>query len=78
MLWYLPLNLEQDVGYDTSPFYIWREIFNVEAKVALVHLFHVYNMNEINQLHRLPRELVESPSFEIFKSHQDMVIGNLL
>lgn len=27
--------------------------------------------------HRLPRELVEPPSLEIFKSYQDMVMGNL-
>ena len=28
--------------------------------------------------HRLPREVVESPFFEIFKSHLDMVLGNRL
>ena len=28
--------------------------------------------------HRLPREAVESPSLEIFKSHLDMVLGNRL
>ena len=28
--------------------------------------------------HRLPREVVESPSLEIFKSHLDMVLGNQL
>ncbi|KFV87623.1 hypothetical protein N308_00210, partial [Struthio camelus australis] len=27
---------------------------------------------------RLPREAVESPSLEIFKSHLDTVLGNLL
>ena len=26
--------------------------------------------------HRLPRELVESPSLEIVKSHLDMVLGS--
>ncbi|KFV81130.1 hypothetical protein N308_05494, partial [Struthio camelus australis] len=28
--------------------------------------------------HRLPREAVESPSLEIFQSHLDMVLGNVL
>ena len=28
--------------------------------------------------HRLPREAVESPSLEIFRSHLDMVLGNQL
>ena len=28
--------------------------------------------------HRLPREVVESPSLEIFKSHLDTVLGNRL
>jgi len=28
--------------------------------------------------HRLPREAVESPSLEIFKSHLDVVPGNQL
>ncbi|KFV80513.1 hypothetical protein N308_01192, partial [Struthio camelus australis] len=27
---------------------------------------------------RLPRQAVESPSLEIFKSHLDMVLGNML
>ena len=28
--------------------------------------------------HKLPREVVESPSLEIFKSHLDTVLGNWL
>ena len=28
--------------------------------------------------HRLPREVVESPSLEIFKSHLDMVLGQVV
>ncbi|KFV78399.1 hypothetical protein N308_05559, partial [Struthio camelus australis] len=28
--------------------------------------------------HRLPREVVESPSLEIFKSHLDTILGNVL
>ncbi|KFV82153.1 hypothetical protein N308_03415, partial [Struthio camelus australis] len=27
---------------------------------------------------RLPREVVESPSLEIFKSHLDTILGNVL
>lgn len=28
--------------------------------------------------HRLPREVVETPFLEIFKSHENMVLGNHL
>ncbi|KFV82909.1 hypothetical protein N308_04394, partial [Struthio camelus australis] len=28
--------------------------------------------------HRLPREAVESPSLEIFKSHLGVILGNML
>ncbi|KFV88637.1 hypothetical protein N308_03532, partial [Struthio camelus australis] len=28
--------------------------------------------------HRLPREAVESPSLEIFKTHLDVILGNML
>ena len=37
---------------------------------------HFFPVRVMEQWHRLPRELVESPSLEIFKSHLDMVLGS--
>ena len=38
---------------------------------------HFFTVRVTEHWHRLPREVVESPSLEIFKSHLDMVLGNL-
>jgi len=39
---------------------------------------HFFTVRVTKPWHRLPREAVESPSLEIFKSHLDMVLGNQL
>ncbi|KAK4828099.1 hypothetical protein QYF61_023461 [Mycteria americana] len=39
---------------------------------------HCFTMSVTEHWHRLPREVVECPSLEIFKSHMDMVPGNWL
>ena len=39
---------------------------------------HFFTVRMTKHWHRLPREVVESPSLEIFKSHLDMVLGNRL
>ena len=38
---------------------------------------HFFTVREVKHWHRLPGEIVESPSLEIFKSHRDMVLGGL-
>ena len=37
---------------------------------------HFFTVRVTEHWHRLPREVVESPSLLIFKSHQDMVLDN--
>ncbi|KFV93350.1 hypothetical protein N327_05099, partial [Fulmarus glacialis] len=37
---------------------------------------HFFIVGVTKHWHRLPREVVESPSLEIFKSHLDMFLGN--
>ncbi|KFQ88236.1 hypothetical protein N337_01037, partial [Phoenicopterus ruber ruber] len=37
---------------------------------------HFFTVRVTEHWHRLPREAVESPSLEIFKSHLEMVLGN--
>ena len=37
---------------------------------------HFFPVRVMERWHRLPRELVESPSLEIVKSHLDMVLGS--
>ena len=39
---------------------------------------HFFTVRVTKHWHRLPREVVESPSLEIFKSHLDTVLGNWL
>ena len=39
---------------------------------------HGFTVRVTKHWHRLPWEVVESPSLEIFKSHLDMVLGNWL
>ena len=39
---------------------------------------HFFTVKVTNHWHRLPREVVESPFLEIFKSHLDTVLGNQL
>lgn len=34
-------------------------------------------MRVIKQWHRLPREVVDEPSLKIFRTRQDVVLGNL-
>jgi len=37
---------------------------------------HFFTVRVSEHWHRLPREVVESPHLEIWKSHLDMVLGN--
>jgi len=39
---------------------------------------HIFSARMTEHRHRLSREVVQSPSLEIFKSHLDMVLGHLL
>ncbi|KAK4830659.1 hypothetical protein QYF61_012539 [Mycteria americana] len=39
---------------------------------------HFFPVRVTKHWHKLPREIVESPSLETFKSSLDMVLGNLL
>jgi len=38
---------------------------------------HVFTVSMIEHWHRVPREVVESPSLELLKSHLDVVPGPL-
>ena len=39
---------------------------------------HSFTVRVTEHWHRLPREVIASPSLEIFKCHLDMVLGNWL
>jgi len=47
-------------------------------QVLLEHQETLFYCEGDQALHRFPREAVESPSFEIFKSHLDTVLGTWL
>ncbi|KFP52071.1 hypothetical protein N323_13035, partial [Cathartes aura] len=49
-----------------------------QRKVPLNIRKHSSTVRVTEHWHRLPREIVVSPSLEIFKSHLDTVLGNLL
>ncbi|KFV74341.1 hypothetical protein N308_07982, partial [Struthio camelus australis] len=37
-----------------------------------------FTVRVMEHWHRLPREVVESPSLEIFKTRLDVILGNML
>ena len=37
---------------------------------------HFFTVQGTERWHRVPQDVVESPSLEIFKSHLDIVLGN--
>ena len=39
---------------------------------------HFFTLRVTEHWHRLPREVVESPLLEIFKSYLDTILGNLV
>lgn len=49
---------------------------NRDNRHKLKHRKHPVRVTE--QWHKLPREVMESPTLEVFKSHLDLVLGNQL
>ena len=47
-------------------------------KLHLNIMKNFFTMRVTEHWKRLPRETVESPSLEIFKSHLDTILGNML
>ncbi|KFV83932.1 hypothetical protein N308_00464, partial [Struthio camelus australis] len=43
-----------------------------------LNIKYLFTVRVTEHWNRFPREVVESPSLEIFKSHLDRVLGNLL
>lgn len=47
-----------------------------QGKLRLDIRKHFISKRAVLQWHRLPREVVESPSLEVFQSHVDVVSGH--
>ena len=39
---------------------------------------HFFSERVVMQWHRLPKEVVESPSLEVFRNHGDMALGDIV
>jgi len=53
-----------------------QKIRHVSDRFPSEHQKTLFVVMLIKHWHRFPREIVESPSFQIFKSHVNMVLEN--